>query len=116
MQKEEKDTAGVESLMTKVYDPPENFKAQAWVNDDSPYKKADEDFEGFWAEAAEQNVTWFKKWDKVLDDSNPPFFKWFTGGKLNISYNCIDRHLATPRKNKAAIIWESETGATRTIT
>ena len=55
-------------------------------------------------------LEWFQKWDKVLDDSNKPFFKWFTGAKVNIVHNCIDRHLKTWRKNKLALIWESEDG------
>ncbi len=59
---------------------------------------------------------WFKKWDTVLDWSNPPFAKWFVGGKINISYNCLDRHLSTHRKNKAAIIFEGEPGDTRVLT
>ncbi|MCU0703810.1 MAG: acetate--CoA ligase [Fimbriiglobus sp.] len=76
---------------------------------------ADRDPHGFWASHAE-SLHWFKKWDTVLDDSNPPFFKWFTGGITNASYNCLDRHLHGPNKNKAAIIWEGEPGDTRTLT
>jgi len=68
-----------------------------------------EDLQGFWGDQAEE-LEWFGKWDKVLDDSNKPFFKWFVGGKVNIAYNCIDRHLKTSRKNKLALIWESEDG------
>ena len=67
------------------------------------------DLEGFWAERAEE-LEWFEKWDKVLDDSNKPFFKWFTGGKVNIVHNCLDRHMKTWRKNKLALIWVSEDG------
>ncbi len=63
----------------------------------------------FGASEAEE-LEWFQKWDKVLDDSNKPFFKWFTGAKTNIVHNCIDRHLKTYRKNKLALIWESEDG------
>ena len=65
------------------------------------------DPQGFWEERAKE-LTWYEPWDKVLDDSNAPFFKWFTGGKTNIVANCIDRHLAGPYKNKLALIWEGE--------
>ncbi len=67
----------------------------------------------FWAEKAKA-IDWFKTWDKVLDDSNKPFYKWFAGGVLNISYNALDRHLNTPKKNMLAYIWEGEDGEVRT--
>ncbi|MBP0014105.1 MAG: acetate--CoA ligase [Roseofilum sp. SID2] len=79
------------------------------------YEKAKADPQGFWAELAEQELDWFEKWDRVLD-WEPPFAKWFVGGKINISYNCLDRHLKTWRKNKAALIWEGEPGDSRTLT
>ncbi|MCP6759403.1 MAG: acetate--CoA ligase [Fischerella sp. CENA71] len=79
------------------------------------YEKAKANPEQFWAELAEQELHWFAKWDKVLD-WQPPFAKWFVNGKINISYNCLDRHLTTWRKNKAAIIWEGEPGDSRTLT
>src|SRR3990172_7670513 len=69
----------------------------------------------FWAEKAKA-IDWYKPWDKVLDDSNPPFYKWFNGAELNISYNCLDRHVKTARKNKLAYIWEGEMGEIRTYT
>ncbi|MEJ5197691.1 MAG: acetate--CoA ligase [Anaerolineae bacterium] len=75
---------------------------------------AERDLEGFWAAQAEQ-FEWFQRWDKVLDDSHKPFFKWFTGAKTNIVYNCLDRHLTTWRRNKLALIWESESGEVRTF-
>ena len=78
------------------------------------YKQSIEDPERFWAEKAEA-LHWFKRWDNVLRDDNG-FFKWFEGGQLNMSYNCLDRHLAGWRKNKAAIIWESDDGSTKTYT
>ncbi len=65
------------------------------------------DYKAFWANIASE-LEWFKKWDKTLDDSNPPFYKWFAGGELNASYLCLDRHIKTGRKNKVAIIWEGE--------
>ncbi|MCX7707413.1 MAG: AMP-binding protein, partial [Anaerolineae bacterium] len=75
---------------------------------------AREDLEGFWAAQAE-NFDWFRKWDKVLDDSRAPFYQWFVGGKTNIVYNCLDRHVATWRRNKLALIWEGENGELRTF-
>jgi acetyl-CoA synthetase len=77
------------------------------------YKRSLEDPEGFWGERAEE-LEWFQKWDKVLDDSDAPFYKWFVGGKTNIVHNAIDRHLKTHRKNKLALIWVGEPGDSRT--
>jgi acetyl-CoA synthetase len=76
--------------------------------------EASADPEGFWARMAEE-LHWFKKWDRVLN-WQPPHAEWFVGGKLNISYNCLDRHLGTWRRNKAALIWEGEPGDQRTLT
>jgi acetyl-CoA synthetase len=73
------------------------------------YAHSMEDPEGFWAKRAEELVTWDKKWDKVLEyDLSVPEVKWFLGGKLNVSANCLDRHLTDGRRNKAAIIWQGE--------
>jgi len=77
--------------------------------------EASADPEAFWARFAEQELHWFKKWDTVLK-WDPPHAEWFSGGKINISYNCLDRHLSTWRRNKAALIWEGEPGDTRTYT
>jgi acetyl-CoA synthetase len=83
---------------------------QARLKDwDSLAEKARKDLQGFWAAEAEE-LEWFQKWDKVLDDSKKPFYKWFVGAKVNIVHNAIDRHLKTYRKNKLALIWESEDG------
>ena len=78
------------------------------------YKESVEQPETFWGRAAEE-LHWFKKWDKVLE-WNSPWAKWFVGGQINLSYNCLDRHVPTARKNKAALIWESEPGEIRTYT
>ncbi|MGP8140265.1 MAG: acetate--CoA ligase [Terriglobales bacterium] len=78
------------------------------------YKESVEQPEKFWGRAAEE-LHWFKKWDKVLE-WNPPWAKWFAGGEINLSYNCLDRHALSARKNKAALIWESESGEIRTYT
>jgi acetyl-CoA synthetase len=76
-------------------------------------EKARQDLEGFWAGRARE-FEWFKPWEKVLDDSDKPFFKWFVGARTNIAYNCLDRHVKTWRRNKLALIWESEKGEVRT--
>jgi len=98
----------------KTFPPPENFRKKAWVNDEKVYQDAERDFEGFWANFAEE-LHWFKKWDKVLE-WNPPWTQWFINGKLNVSYNCLDRHITTSRKDKAAIIWEGEPGDQKVLT
>ncbi len=110
----------IESVLneSRVFPPPAEFSANAHIKSFEEYEKiyaeAAENPEAFWAEAAE-SLQWFKKWERVLE-WNEPHAKWFVGGTLNISYNCIDRHLETHRKNKAAFIWEGETGEVRTIT
>jgi len=73
---------------------------------DAIYKRSIEDPEGFWGEAAEE-LHWFRKWDKVLDDSVSPFFKWFTGGTTNLCYNALDRHILAGKGDKIAVMWES---------
>ena len=101
----------IEALLeeARVFASPEGFANNAHVNDDSVFAQAAADPEAFWASIADE-LHWFKKWDQVLDESDPPFYKWFVGGKLNITYNCLDRHLTSWRRNKAAIIWEGEPG------
>jgi acetyl-CoA synthetase len=98
----------------KIFPPPAEFKKQAWVTDPDTYQKADKDYERFWANFAEE-LDWFKKWDQVLE-WNPPWAKWFINGKLNVCYNCLDRHLNTHRRNKAALIWEGEPGDRKIFT
>jgi acetyl-CoA synthetase len=94
----------------EVYYPSKEVISQAVLKDwDKMAEFAREDLAGFWAKEASE-LDWFKKWDKVLDDSKKPFFKWFVGGKVNIAYNAVDRHLLTFRKNKLALIWEAEDG------
>lgn len=94
----------------EVYYPSEQVVAQARLKDwDALAEKADKDLEGFWADEASE-LEWYKKWDKVLDESNKPFYKWFVGARTNIVHNAIDRHLKTHRKNQLALIWESEDG------
>ena len=98
----------------RTFPPPDEFKQSGNLNDPEVFERADKDPEGFWAEMA-QELDWFKPWDKVLE-WDCPWAKWFIGGKLNVSYNCLDRHVRTPRKNKAAIIWEGEPGDERVLT
>ena len=102
----------------RVFPPPESFAQAAHIKSLGEYRGLYEaslrDPEGFWAQQAE-TLRWSKKWDRVLEWT-PPFAKWFSGGTLNLSENCLDRHVTTWRKNKAAIIWEGEPGETRTLT
>jgi acetyl-CoA synthetase len=99
---------------TRRFPPPPEFAATANVRDESVYQRAREDPEGFWGEAANR-IEWYQRWDQVLE-WNAPWAKWFIGGQLNASYNCVDRHNATWRRNKAAIVWEGEPGDTRVLT
>ncbi len=91
---------------TNIYPPPEEFKKNANINDPGIYKYAEENYEEFWAERAEK-LDWYEKWDKVLD-WNPPYAKWFVNGKINASYNCVDRHVENGKGDKTALIWEGE--------
>jgi len=106
---------------TRKFPPPKEFTENAYIKSLAEYKKiykrSVEDMEGFWGEQADQLIDWYKKWDKVLvSDFKNGKHEWFVGGKLNVSYNCLDRHLKTWRKNKAAIIWEGDIGDSRTYT
>jgi acetyl-CoA synthetase len=111
----------IESILheKRSFPPSAEFSAQARIKSMEDYQAlydaAAADPEGFWGDLAEKELEWFEKWDKVLD-WNPPTAKWFVGGQLNISHNCLDRHLTTWRKNKAALIWEGEPGDSRTLT
>jgi acetyl-CoA synthetase len=109
-------TQAIENLMSeeRLFPPSEQFAAQANAGPEV-YEKAEEDWLGFWKEQALDRITWFKEPTQVLDDSNPPFFKWFADGELNVSYNCLDRHLDT-MGDKVAYHWVGEPGDTRDIT
>jgi acetyl-CoA synthetase len=110
----------IDSTLTesRKFPPPADFSAKAWVKNLDEYKalrkRADEDPESFWAECA-RNLHWFKPFNKTLE-WNFPFAKWFLGGTINASYNCLDRHLSGPRRNKVALIWEGEPGDSRVLT
>ena len=111
----------IESILQekRLFSPTPEFSQNAQIKSLEDYQqlydKAKADPEKFWADLAETQLHWFQKWDTVLD-WKPPFAKWFDGGKMNISYNCLDRHLTTWRRNKAALIWEGEPGDSRTFT
>jgi acetyl-CoA synthetase len=110
----------IESILSedRVFPPPLEFAQQAHIKSyeefERLYAEAEADPDAFWAEQA-TSLDWFRKWDTVLE-WNEPFAKWFVGGKINIAYNCLDRHLTTWRRNKAAFIWEGEPGEQRTLT
>ncbi len=104
----------------RVFPPPEELSRKAYIKSLKEYKeiyqRSIDDPEGFWGEMAEQ-LDWYKKWDKVLvEDFKEGKHEWFVGGKLNVCYNCLDRHLKTWRKNKAALIWEGDIGDSKTLT
>ncbi|MBN8563078.1 MAG: acetate--CoA ligase [Leptolyngbya sp. UWPOB_LEPTO1] len=112
----------IESILQeeRLFPPTAEFSAQARIKSLEEYKslydRAKADPLKFWSELAEQELHWFQKWDTVLDWSNPPFAKWFVNGKINLSYNCLDRHLDSDRRNKPAIVWEGEPGDSKTLT
>ena len=102
----------------RVFPPPPEFSAKAYIKSldeyEALYKQSIEDPESFWGGAAKE-LHWFKPWDKVLE-WNLPWAKWFVGGKMNLSYNCVDRHALGARRDKTAIIWEGEPGEVRQLT
>ncbi|MEB3292934.1 MAG: acetate--CoA ligase [Synechococcales bacterium] len=112
----------IESILqeNRLFQPSETFANQAVIQSLEQYQqlydKAKADPLAFWAGLAEQELHWFRPWDTVLDWTQPPFAKWFVNGQINLSYNCLDRHLATDRRTKPAIIWEGEPGDCKTLT
>ncbi len=99
---------------TRLFPPDEEFRAQAVISDPEIYDRAAADWKGFWAEQAGA-LDWFRPWDTVLE-WDLPFARWFDGGTLNVSYNCLDRHVAAGHEDKVAFHWEGEPGDSRTIT
>jgi acetyl-CoA synthetase len=97
------------------FEPPDEFAEQAVVTDPGIFERADQDPEGFWSEQADA-LHWNQRWDQVLDWSEPPFAKWFVGGKLNVSYNCVDRHVEAGNGDRVAFHWRGEEGEERDIT
>jgi acetyl-CoA synthetase len=98
----------------RTFPPSEDFYKRANWNDPAIYERGERDPEGYWAEQA-KNLDWFTPWQRILE-WNAPWAKWFVGGKLNVAYNCVDRHARSARRNKAAIIWEGEPGDSRVLT
>src|SRR5919108_1150327 len=104
-----------ELLEQETFEPPAGFREQALIADESVYEEAARDPQAWWAKQAEA-LDWFEPWDQVLDESDAPFFKWFVGGKLNASYNCLDRHVEAGQGDKVAFHWRSEEGEERDVT
>jgi acetyl-CoA synthetase len=102
-------------LEIERFDPPAGFRAGALLSDPAVYEEAARDPQAWWARQAE-SLDWSQPWDAVLDDSNPPFYKWFVGGQLNASYNCLDRHVEAGRGERVAFHWRGEQGEERDIT
>src|SRR5829696_7801474 len=104
-----------ELLDQETFEPPKEFAENAVVTDESDVRRAEQDYEGFWAEQAEA-LHWDQKWDQVLDWSDPPNAKWFVGGKLNVAYNCVDRHVEAGNGERVAFHWRGEEGEERDVT
>jgi acetyl-CoA synthetase len=98
----------------RKFRPPKEFVKRALIKSESVYREAAKNPVRFWEQRAKE-LAWFKPWKKALE-WKPPYAKWFVGGKVNVSYNCLDRHVQGPRRTKAALIWEGEPGDTRTLT
>ena len=108
-------TDRIETLLheQRSFAPPPAFRSQSHVNDETPYRQAQKDREAYWAEWAKQ-LEWVRPWNRVLEWT-PPHAKWFTGGQLNVSVNCLDRHVRAGRGDRTALIWEGEPGDMRRI-
>jgi len=104
-----------EMLEIESFDPPEEFAAHALLNDPAVYEEAERDWKGWWVKQARQ-LHWFKEPTEDLDDSNPPFYKWFADGKINASYNCLDRHVEAGNGDRVAFHWRGEEGEERDVT
>ncbi|MEZ5602935.1 MAG: acetate--CoA ligase [Burkholderiaceae bacterium] len=115
-------SAQIESVLqeARLFPAPEAFRKQATISGMEQYEalcaEAAKDHAGFWGRLAREHLVWHKPFSRALDDSNAPFFKWFADGELNVSYNCLDRHLGTPVENKTAIIFEADDGTVTRIT
>src|SRR5438876_4135349 len=109
------DSELAELLEVERFPPPLEFREQALLKDPAVYERAARDPLAWWASEAEQ-LHWFRRWDTVLEDSNPPFYEWFVGGTLNASYNCLDRHVEAGIGDRVAFHWRGEEGEERDIT
>jgi acetyl-CoA synthetase len=107
----------LESMLDiQKFPPAEDFKKDALVTDESMYEEAAKDLESFWARQADELIDWFEKPTQALDESNAPFYKWFADGKLNVSHNCLDRHVEAGNGDRVAFHWRGEEGEERDIT
>jgi acetyl-CoA synthetase len=104
-----------EMLDVETFDPPEEFAKHALLSDESVYDEADKDWKGWWTKQAKE-LHWFKEPSEDLDDSDPPFFKWFKDGKINASYNCLDRHVEDGNGDRVAFHWRGEEGEEEDLT
>src|SRR5690242_531123 len=104
-----------EMLDIEKFDPPEEFVKNALLNDPSIYEEAEKDWKGWWLKQAKE-LHWFQEPTETVDESNPPFYKWFTDGKLNASYNCLDRHVEAGNGDRVALHWRGEEGEERDLT
>jgi acetyl-CoA synthetase len=114
------DTDALDSELARMleverFEPPRDFREHALLNDPAVYEQALRDPQAWWAAQAGE-LDWFTPWEQILDDSNPPFYKWFVGGKINASYNCLDRHVEAGRGERVAFHWRGEDGEERDIT
>jgi acetyl-CoA synthetase len=108
--------AQLEAMLTyREFEPPEDFRKDALLQDPAIYEEAERDWKGWWLAEAKK-LHWFKKPTKSLDESNPPFYKWFADGKLNASYNCLDRHVKAGHGDRIALHWRGEGGEERDLT
>jgi acetyl-CoA synthetase len=112
---EELDEELASLLDVEKFEPPAAFREQALLKDPVVYAQAAADPQAWWTAQAEQ-LDWFQKWTRILDDDDPPFYKWFTGGTLNVSYNCLDRHVIAGRGDRVAFHWRGEGGEERDLT
>jgi acetyl-CoA synthetase len=112
---EELDSELASLLEVEKFEPPAAFREEALLKDPAVYERAAADPLGWWTAQAEE-LDWFQRWIRVLDDDDPPFYKWFTGGMLNVSYNCLDRHVIAGRGERVAFHWRGEAGEERDLT
>src|ERR671915_42548 len=104
-----------ELLDKEIFEPPAAFREKALISDESVYEEAASDPQAWWAKQAEA-LDWAEPWDTVLDESEAPFYKWFVGGKLNASHQCLDRHVEAGRGDRVAFHWRGEEGEERDVT
>src|SRR4051812_30528478 len=103
-------------LDTEGFEPPKEFRDSALITDESVHEEAAADPVAWWEAQAKELIDWFEPWDTALDDSEAPFYKWFVGGKLNASYNCLDRHVEAGNGERVAFHWRGEEGEEREVT